>query len=432
MGYLRIHGYNNSGFTNVEVPPLSSTEMRAIVAKKSEMGMFSEKSWANVPGGIAAVRQLNPNIRIRPYYTLLTKDRANDNDTYRKFPITHEELVENGWYLLDDNNQDVLETSSRYFINPKKEGIKERYLELLLPRLATLQVDGVVLDQWSPALYNGWMRTFTFGRNFINAGFHDTNHTAEADALWLEAWEAFYTYICDGIRNAGYHIIGNLSNPSPSKATTAGYINQRSAVHGTVYEGWLMTNLHTWRTPAQIATDINDYRTDHLEVWISEAYIDTSSNDVPYDEDDPTYRSEYTFSLGIYLAAAPAELASRRAFGIHANNRVGWLSLYDWAMDLGDPVGDMASSSYVYSREYTNGYVVANADTSAHTHTISGNYKDINGNIVGGTVTLAAKQALILQRAGDGGVVPAGDSAADGVIRSHSGGGGKYRLRRLR
>ena len=223
MGALRIHGYNNSWFTNREVPSLTSTEMRAIVAKRMEMGMLSEKSWASVPGGIPATRALAaPGARFRPYYTLLTKDRANDDDTYMKLPITHSDLVTNGWYLLDDTGSDILESgsTSRYIVNPGGAGFKEAYLEALLPRLRSIGADGVVFDMWSPVLYGGWLLSSTDGHDFKNAGYDTQANSANANALWQTAWESFYSYICAGVKAAGFHVIGNLSNPSPSKATT--------------------------------------------------------------------------------------------------------------------------------------------------------------------------------------------------------------------
>jgi hypothetical protein len=70
-----------------------------------------------------------------------------------------------------------------------------------------------------------------------------------------------------------------------------------------------------------------------------------------------------------------------------------------WDLDIGTPTGTYTkTSSGIYQRDYTNGRVLANPTTTSRTITVGTGWRDIWGNTVNATITLAPHTGKILTK----------------------------------
>ncbi|MBI2842857.1 MAG: hypothetical protein HYX78_05600 [Armatimonadetes bacterium] len=386
---VRLHNYNNWKIGNDESPATAARALETLarydnvkLSEKSDILRIGSGSTTLNP---QALKALNPKLRVYRYYILMCKpswdsDWNNPSDTrYRQCPLSKDQISKNDWWLRDANGDIVKETDDQWLLDVGKPGFKEAYLQATLERSAGKGLDGFVFDYWRPYL-----------DEFVQehgAVLPLTGYPTSSD--WLEkAWKPFVNYVMDGVRSAGYRIIGNCVGEYGNSSARQEF--QRSKVDGVVYEqgavDWTV-NGSGWLPGSVIEKRIKSVSEDPLEVWFADGGLRNFVED---------YDQKQNVSLAMYYIAIPASYANRSYH--HAND---WSPYWHpmWDFYIGDPAepASKLTDQYAWSRKYTNGLVLLNYEASKSvTFTLDQVYHDVNGKQYTDTVTLPPHTALIL------------------------------------
>lgn len=412
---LRVHDYNTWAFPTDQEEGVSDAEFVRLVTDavnthaNRDSAMIGQRHYrANyeVSGfaivGDAELRRLNPSIKVYHVTTLCSKAMNDEDVKYHwrtpslmGFVMSKAELDANDWWLRDGWGYPVYERDTSgnvimdevdgapiqaiWFTDVGKSGFKERYLELMLLRLAEQDYDGVVLDYWHPNVVSRWITDYG-----LPAPASYTN-----DAAWYVAWKVFFEYVCAGIRAAGYEVIGNCAGTALQTEQWA--IDQRAACDGVVYENFVYEfakSGSTMLSASRVAQRVAEIAVDPLVTWVCEAGLTELSA-----------AADLETSLAFYYVGM-----TDRTLYHHPKSDMRPYRDPLWDIDLGLPLGRGVRQSvagvqkYAWMRNFWGGCVVANRESSPFTFTLDDrSYVDLDGASVSGTITVAASTAKILR-----------------------------------
>jgi hypothetical protein len=260
-----------------------------------------------------------------------------------------------------------------------KPGFKEAYLEATLSRMAGKGFDGIVFDYWWPGLtdINDWMRS------------HPRPAAYPTDADWFNnAWKPFIEYVTRGIRSSGYRIIGNCVGEY--NTTDPAYQWQRSKVDGVIYEqfavGWPQQG-GNWLPGSVIERRIDSFSKDPLEVWATDYGLQNTL---------PEFDQKRHAALAMYYVSVPVSQEKRSYYYIN-NRMVFWDPLWDFNIGTPSENAVKMAGKYFWSRKYSQGMVLLNYEGSESiSFTLDRSYKDADGKVYSGTVTVHPHTGLIL------------------------------------
>lgn len=338
-----------------------------------------------------SLKQLNSGIRVYRYYGLIFKgfsdsDWYNPSDTRRmNGPLTRLIADANDWWLRDVNGN-VIESGGVRFYDVGKPGFKEAYLHAVIDRNAGKGFDGILLDCWSPSI-SQWVAGVTGGTP-LNTGLRDY----PTDIDWQDrAWRPFITYVTQGLRSAGYIVMGNCAGEWTDTSAIKSW--QRSTVDGTVYEQWAVNWDGSLLPASTIDRRIRCLQNDPLETWVTDAGLKGSLTD---------YDQKHMIAYSAFLMGTTGDEASQ-CYGNNYGSCYGrsepfWKPLWDF--DIGTPAKQAVkvSGRYIWTRSFTGGRVCLNLDTVACRWVINGRYVDPDGNVYSKQVTVPPKTALILKK----------------------------------
>jgi hypothetical protein len=383
-----MHNYGSWTFINPE-DRLNATALQAqlrVLAKDSDVML--QEGWGvynNTPGwdGITpeSIRALNKEARIYQYWSLMTKpawDTESPTDDRRACPLSRIDIDRYDWYLRDGNGNKVREPQSTY-IDVGKPGVKEAYLTELLSRLKDKGFDGVVFDIWFPR----WLQQLVFDAQGIPMpAAYPTD-----DAWYSKAWKPFITHVCNGLHSEGYKIIGNSVGFYGQTCAEQEY--QRSLCDGAVCERFIFDWSGKLLPTAEIEKVIMSATNDPLDLWI----LDTG-----LEESDLDFAAKMQMSYAAYLLTVPIGDAPRQSFGCPGTDWPKWYPIY--GLDIGGPKG-IASHEVgrnVWTRPFDNGVVWLNLENEPHSIKLLGKYRDVDDNILSGTIMLQPHDGLVMKR----------------------------------
>jgi len=391
---VRLHNYNNWHFDGKSAEELD--QKLEIVSRRDNVCYIEYWDRANKIEGWRKItpqtlRQLNPNVRVYRLYALCCKsgwdsDWEDPKDTeYMQTPLTRTTIDEQGWWLLDGDGKLVRESAETWFLDVGKPGFKEAFLQNLLDRLAGKGFDGVVFDYLIPNIITQCVTSR--GQPAPSAYPND-------DAWFVKAWQPFISYVTDGLRKAGYRIIGNCAGeygaPNPSQAW------QRSKVDGTIYEqgavNWRTTG-GAWLDGRTIERRINALADDPIEVWFA-------NNGIRHDTAD--FERKVVVSLAMYYVAIPAS-QEKRSYHYSYDWTPYWQPLWDFYIGVpAEPrvqVHVNGEKKYAWMRKFTEGIVLLNYESGdSIMFSLDRAYRTPDGRRVSGDVRLPPHTGMILAR----------------------------------
>jgi hypothetical protein len=339
----------------------------------------------------AAIKAINPVVKIYCYYALSAKNFATDVDgtapngtIHQLTPLPKAMIDANNWWLRDGNGQIVEETSGCWFLDVGKPGFKEAYLANLLTRMSGRKLDGIIFDYWTPGLAQSYLSAYMNGRP-MPADY-------PTDASWYtNAWQPFIAYVMAGVHNAGYRIIGNCAGEYMSGNPRCDW--QRTQIDGAIYEKLAIDYPNgatpgSWLPATEIDTRIQHLSSDPQEAWAVDYGLMTA---------DPMYTQKDRVSLAMYYIAIPVS-QTYRSYGQYGNCKVYWDSL--WNFNIGVPAAAYTKSSsyYFYSRKYTRGLVLLNYESTATiSFKLDKTYVDPDGHMLSGTISVPPHTGVILE-----------------------------------
>jgi hypothetical protein len=267
---VRLNNYENWWFGNKD--DWNREEMIRILARKDSIGIT--ESWTSVAP--TDLKTINRQISVYRIYDLMVKNDWDtdwndpNNLTALQTPLTKAEIEENDWWLRDANGAIVKESSRMWFLDIGKPGLKEKFLSVMLERMAAKKFDGVTLDYWWPSL--DWLFN-KHDYSFPPQGYADNDD-------WLtRAWQPYINYVVDGLHAAGYKVIGNYVGEYNTTNLKSQW--QRSKVDGVIYEQWAVDwpekdgetgalKPGKWLPPDVIEKRIASANSDPLEVYITD------------------------------------------------------------------------------------------------------------------------------------------------------------------
>lgn len=392
-----FHNYGNWHLTS-EQDHLDSAkcqeELRTL-AKSSDI-CISEgfNAYNAVPGWLGitpqSIKSLNPKARVYEYWSLSTKSEWEGDwgkegiEPSRKWlmqcPLSWKQINDNNWWLRDGNGNRTAgpDCPDTWLLDVGKPGFKEAYLTGILNRMKDRGYDGVVLDCWWPR----FLKECLFDKQGIPMPVD-----YPTDDIWYEkAWKSFIQYICDGLHQAGYRIIGNSIGEYGSSDATKDF--QRSLVDGAIYERFVLD----WNGKALSGSEaekmINAAANDPLDLMILDTGLDGS---------DPNYDQTQLVSLAAFYIALPMGESPRRSYGNPEQDYPVWQPVWDF--NIGSPADPMTKmvGKYFWSRKFTNGIVLLNYGASEDiTYTLDRAYKDIDGKVYSGQIVVPSHSAKIL------------------------------------
>ncbi len=356
-----------------------------VLAKCSDVVL--QEGWLgynNVPGwdGVtpASVRALNKEARVYQYYSLMTKpawDTESIADDRRACPLSRAYIDKYDWWLRDGNDNKVNEPKSAY-LDVGKRGFKEAYLAGILSRMKGKGFDGVVFDIWFPR----WLKQIVFDRQGIPMpAAYPTD-----DAWYTKAWKPFITHVCNGLRAAGYKIIGNSVGVYGQSCVEQEY--QRSLCDGVIYERFI----HDWTgkllPAAEVEKMITSATNDPLDSWI----LDTG-----LEESQPDFAAKMQMSYAAYLLT----VAPSRSFGCPGVDWPKWYDLYDF--DIGSPSEKAVKRDGVpfFYRKFERGVVLLNLCGYRATFTATTDLKPYGKELMRVGIYVPAMSGLIVKDTSD-------------------------------
>jgi hypothetical protein len=368
-----------------------------ILAKHDFVCMSEHLQYPNASAGFRGVtprtiKEINPSAKVYEYWNLCVKpewdtDWGKENPEKDQFlarpwkwrmqcPLTWSEIESKDWWLRDGNGNPVKEPSRDdvWFLDVGKDGFKEAYLEGLLKRIEGKGYDGIFFDYW------WWDIKYILTRQ----GMPMPANYRTNDEWFSNAWKPFVEYVITGVRRAGYRVIGNCVGEYGD--TESEKLWQRSMVDGTNYEMWSVGFNGEWLPGSEIARRMDSFSRDPMEVLVTNCVRDT----------DPLYAQKSEVGLAMYYIALP-EVQVGRSYGIKGDGVAHWLPLWDMSIGIPSEPAVRKDNRYFWSRKYSRGLVLLNYESSTSvSYVLDGSYKDAEGKIYTGSVTLPPHTAMIL------------------------------------
>lgn len=326
------------------------------------------------------LRSLNPNMKVYRLYDLSCKNtwdsewkgQTPTNNWFRQTPISYDDIVNNDWWLRDGNGQIFKLADYAWFLDVGKPGFKEAFLREAISRTEGKGFDGFVLDCW-----------YANAISVIKGRGLPVPNAYKTDEEWFQkAWKPFVDYIVDGMHRNGYSVIGNNAGYYYSSNQLTRW--QRSKLDGVIYEGWATGWQGEWLPGSEIERRIESLKSDPLEVWVSSfsSATDTASSQI---------------GLAMYYLAYTPSAPSDRFFNTTADTYIFWDSKWDLRIGNAISAATKISGMYAWIREYSNGLVLLNYESDRGvSYQLNGYYKDVEGQVFYGTITLPPHTAKIL------------------------------------
>lgn len=333
-----------------------------------------------------SIKALNPKAKVYEYWSAISKPEWDTDwglatppsDWRMQCPLTWKQINDNNWWLRDGNGNKVHEPGhdNTWLLDVGKSGFKEAYLAGILNRMRNDRYDGPMIDFLWPGV-----EKFMFDRQGIPM---PTAYPTD-DEWYVKAWQPFLKYVCDGVHEAGYKIIGvNVGLPNSGDPRQD---FQRTLFDGTNYERWMFDFDGSYFSGAEAEEMINAAYNDPLECIITDCGLVAS---------DPQYDSKHLVSVAAYYIALPGT-QQNRTYGNKYNQLPHWQPVWDF--NIGSPADPMTkmAGKYFWSRKFTNGIVLLNYDASEDiTYTLDRAYKDIDGKVYTGRIVVPSHSAKIL------------------------------------
>ncbi len=388
---VRLNNYNSWGLTS-SADHQNATKLQAALqklVKREDIVLTDDEAfWHETPGwdgcAPADIKRLNPGTKIYMYYRAAKASFENDwakplSSLTGKLnignPIYWADIQQNDWWLRDGNGQ-ALVHDTYHFIDFGKPGVKEKYLQTMLARLAGKPVNGVVIDFVPPDLTQVLM-----GRPRPAAYPTDND-------WYTKAFVPFITYVYDGLRSAGYKTAGLCYDYNKRGSTNEGFM--RSKIDISIYESWLVHWNGDWLPKNMIAQRISDFRQDPLECWVADFGLRAGISD---------YELKQTAALAMYYVSIPMSQDKR---SYHHYGQLPWHTNWDFNIGLPAEESVRMTDKFFWSRRYTQGLVLFNyEDSGAITFPITRAYRDASGQVYRTSITVPAHTGMILQTAGN-------------------------------
>ncbi len=337
------------------------------------------------------LRQININAKVFRLYNLAVKsvwdtDWNNPiNDSHMQIPMTKKMIEDNDWWLYGINRttgeREVAKVNNySWALDVGKPGFKEAFLKNMLERNRDEGFDGFVFDCWYTTLSNTWIPSGYVYRDYPNP-----------DDWFNNAWKPFVRYVSEGLRDAGYTVVGNCVGEYNTQ--DAKYIWQRSQVDAAIYEQWAVNWEGNWLPGSTIEARIKAFNADPLEVWTADYGLQSTISQ---------YQQKADVALAMYYIAMPTHEGSSAYFHFYNTGRAFWYPL--WDLDIGVPaegiVQPFASDTarrYFWKRKYTKGIVLLNYNSaSTVSYKLDRAYRNLNGDKFSGSIAVPPYSALVL------------------------------------
>lgn len=372
---VSLNNYNNWTF-EVDDPTNQGLEMDILSVRENIT--FTEY-WERHGVTPYVIKDMNPGAKVYRLYDLMVKntwdpDWSNPIDRSRmQTPLTRAEIDANDWWLRDGNGNVVKDAGGTgWFIDVGKPGVKEAFLEAALARNSGEGFDGFVFDYW-------WSEISTLLRGLPRPERYPT------DNWWFEtAWKPFITYVTEGLQSAGYRVIGNSVGQYDDPRSTIQW--QRTQVDGVIYEQFAVGWSGEWLAGPVIERRINSFRRDPLECWTADFGLTGS---------DPRYSQKASVALAMYYIAVPGG-QNTRSYHHRRNGKIFWESLWDFDIGVPNASPVKLNGVYFWRREFTRGMVLLNYDSKNMTYRLGQRYRDPQGKLVAGKVTIPPHTGVVL------------------------------------
>lgn len=345
----------------------TAAELLALIVKRDDVMLWERLYSAGYTP--AAIKAVNPSAKCYAYYRLMNKNTTEDaNSAGQSGPVAYATIdAADGW-LKDAEGAICTEDASNYYVDIGASGYAAAYLAAILARLSGKGYDGVVLDYW-------WYPT-RFEESWEGGTY------ADEDA-YFTAFLAFATTVVNGLKAAGYRVIGN--QVGEYSATDSIRTAQRALVDGVVYEkgafGWSGDYLEG----SEIEQRMTDFQADTLEVWFQNGGLFDTDADI---------EQKKRLALGMYYCCVPTGRTDRN-FNYQNAGRIYWDTQFDYS--IGYPLGDaVKGTGYSWQREWSQGTVLFNYTNAAVDFTTETELTGDDGTVyAAGTVSVPAYSAII-------------------------------------
>jgi hypothetical protein len=393
-----LNNYGNWTFGHTGESAFALEQRLVRLSKRDRIVIPETAEWPNDVDGWSklkpkSLRTLNPNTKVYRYVSLMGKS-VNDSDWCEPFakvsrmncPLTKSSIDENDWWLRDGEGNIVKEPDGKiWYLDVGKPGFKEAWLTNTLKRNAGKEFDGFVLDLLHPDITTSWFGVpgGWFSKHLMPKSY------PTSDDWYRKAWQPFFEYVVDGLRKAGYEVIGNCAGEHDQLNSRIMW--QRSKLDGVIYEQGVVDWNGSWLPGTELSRRMAAFAADTLkEVWIANGALTKTI---------PEFDQKRTVALAMYYITLP-EGSTRHSLNVQYSNMSDWWDT-NWDLNIGKPLGQpiKRSGKFFWTRVFTEGIVFLNYEEKETLRfRLAGEYQDSSGKLYTGEIELPPRTALILAK----------------------------------